>query len=35
MLRLDVRYVHSRTLRTDLLILLRTLPVLLRRDGAR
>jgi lipopolysaccharide/colanic/teichoic acid biosynthesis glycosyltransferase len=35
MLRLDVRYVRSRTLWTDLVILFRTVPVLLRRDGAR
>jgi lipopolysaccharide/colanic/teichoic acid biosynthesis glycosyltransferase len=35
MLRLDVRYVRTRTLSMDLAILLRTLPVLLRRDGAR
>lgn len=35
MLRLDVRYVRTRTLWTDLAILFRTVPVLLRRDGAR
>ena len=35
MLRLDVRYVRTRTLWTDLVILFRTVPVLLRRDGAR
>jgi lipopolysaccharide/colanic/teichoic acid biosynthesis glycosyltransferase len=35
MLRLDVRYVRTRTLSMDLAILLRTLPALLRRDGAR
>jgi lipopolysaccharide/colanic/teichoic acid biosynthesis glycosyltransferase len=35
MLRLDVRYVRERTLRGDIAILVRTLPVLLRRDGAR
>jgi lipopolysaccharide/colanic/teichoic acid biosynthesis glycosyltransferase len=35
MLRLDVQYVRTRSLRGDLGILLRTVPVLLRRDGAR
>jgi lipopolysaccharide/colanic/teichoic acid biosynthesis glycosyltransferase len=35
MLRLDVRYVRTRTLWMDVAILVRTLPVLLRRDGAR
>jgi lipopolysaccharide/colanic/teichoic acid biosynthesis glycosyltransferase len=35
MLRLDVRYVRSRSLRTDLAILLRTVPALLRSSGAR
>jgi lipopolysaccharide/colanic/teichoic acid biosynthesis glycosyltransferase len=35
MLRLDVHYVRTRRLRTDLGIILRTVPVLLRRDGAR
>jgi lipopolysaccharide/colanic/teichoic acid biosynthesis glycosyltransferase len=35
MLRLDVRYVHTRSLLTDIGILLRTVPTLLRRDGAR
>lgn len=35
MLRLDVRYVQTRSLRTDIGILLRTVPALLRRDGAR
>jgi lipopolysaccharide/colanic/teichoic acid biosynthesis glycosyltransferase len=35
MLRLDVSYVRQRTLRGDGAILARTLPVLLRRDGAR
>ncbi len=35
MLRLDVRYVRTRSLRLDLVILLRTLPTLLRGDGAR
>ena len=34
MLRLDVRYVRTRNLRMDIAILLRTLPVLLRQDGA-
>ena len=35
MLRLDVRYVRSRSLRTDLAILLRTVPAVLRSSGAR
>jgi lipopolysaccharide/colanic/teichoic acid biosynthesis glycosyltransferase len=35
MLRLDVQYVRTRSLRGDVGILLRTVPVLLRRDGAR
>ena len=35
MLRLDVRYVRQRTLRGDVAIVARTIPVLLRRDGAR
>jgi lipopolysaccharide/colanic/teichoic acid biosynthesis glycosyltransferase len=35
MLRLDVRYVHTRSVRMDLGILLRTVPTLLRHDGAR
>jgi lipopolysaccharide/colanic/teichoic acid biosynthesis glycosyltransferase len=35
MLDLDVRYVRSRSLRGDLVILLRTVPALLGRDGAR
>ncbi|UOY00196.1 sugar transferase [Blastococcus sp. PRF04-17] len=35
MLRLDLEYVRSRTLRGDLAILLRTVPALLRGDGAR
>jgi lipopolysaccharide/colanic/teichoic acid biosynthesis glycosyltransferase len=35
MLRLDVRYVESRSLRSDADILLRTVPALLRSDGAR
>ena len=35
MLRLDVRYVHTRSVRLDVGILLRTVPTLLRRDGAR
>ena len=35
MLRMDVDYVRSRTLRRDLLILLRTVPVLFRGGGAR
>ncbi|MBA2323856.1 MAG: sugar transferase, partial [Pseudonocardiales bacterium] len=35
MLQLDVRYVRTRTLRSDASILLRTVPVLLRQDGAR
>ncbi|HWM57065.1 MAG TPA: sugar transferase [Pseudonocardia sp.] len=35
MLRLDVQYVRTRTLWTDLAIMCRTVPVLLRRDGAR
>ncbi|MDQ2706841.1 MAG: sugar transferase [Actinomycetota bacterium] len=34
MLQLDVRYVRTRTLRSDASILLRTVPVLLRQDGA-
>jgi lipopolysaccharide/colanic/teichoic acid biosynthesis glycosyltransferase len=35
MLRLDVAYVRRRSLRTDLVILLGTVPALLRGDGAR
>lgn len=35
MLRLDVRYVRQRTLRGDIAILIRTIPAVLRRDGAR
>jgi lipopolysaccharide/colanic/teichoic acid biosynthesis glycosyltransferase len=35
MLRLDVRYVRTRSLWTDVGILLRTVPTLLRHDGAR
>jgi lipopolysaccharide/colanic/teichoic acid biosynthesis glycosyltransferase len=35
MLALDVRYVRSRSLRGDLVILARTIPALLGRDGAR
>jgi lipopolysaccharide/colanic/teichoic acid biosynthesis glycosyltransferase len=35
MLRLDATYVRTRSLWTDLLILLRTVPVLLRGDGSR
>lgn len=35
MLRLDVDYVRRRTLRGDVAILVRTVPVLLRGDGAR
>ena len=35
MLDLDLRYVSSRSLRGDLVILLRTIPALLGRDGAR
>jgi lipopolysaccharide/colanic/teichoic acid biosynthesis glycosyltransferase len=35
MLRLDAAYVRTRSLWTDVLILLRTVPVLLRGDGAR
>jgi lipopolysaccharide/colanic/teichoic acid biosynthesis glycosyltransferase len=35
MLKLDVDYVHSRSLRSDLGILLRTVPALLRGNGAR
>jgi lipopolysaccharide/colanic/teichoic acid biosynthesis glycosyltransferase len=35
MLQLDVRYVRTRTLLLDLIILLRTVPVVLRQDGAR
>jgi lipopolysaccharide/colanic/teichoic acid biosynthesis glycosyltransferase len=35
MLRLDVHYVQHRTLRTDMEILLRTVPALLGRGGAR
>jgi len=35
MLRLDVRYVESRSLRSDADILLRTVPALLRSNGAR
>ena len=35
MLRMDVEYVHTRSLRGDLAILLATAPSLLRGDGAR
>jgi lipopolysaccharide/colanic/teichoic acid biosynthesis glycosyltransferase len=35
MLRLDVCYVRQRTLRGDVAILVRTVPAVLRRDGAR
>jgi len=35
MLRMDVEYVRLRSLRVDLGILLRTVPAVLRRDGAR
>ena len=35
MLRLDVRYVDTARCRTDMSILLRTVPALLRRGGAR
>ncbi len=35
MLRLDVEYVRTRSLRLDLSILLRTVPVMLRSDGTR
>jgi lipopolysaccharide/colanic/teichoic acid biosynthesis glycosyltransferase len=35
MLRLDVTYVRQQTLRGDIAIMARTVPVLLRRDGAR
>jgi lipopolysaccharide/colanic/teichoic acid biosynthesis glycosyltransferase len=35
MLQLDVLYVRTRTLLLDLLILLRTIPVVLRQDGAK
>jgi lipopolysaccharide/colanic/teichoic acid biosynthesis glycosyltransferase len=35
MLQLDVDYVHQRSLRGDLAILVRTVPVVLRGDGAR
>ena len=35
MLKLDLAYVHSRRLALDLRILLSTIPVLLRGDGAR
>jgi lipopolysaccharide/colanic/teichoic acid biosynthesis glycosyltransferase len=35
MLRLDVRYVRQQTLRGDVAIMARTVPVLLRSDGAR
>jgi lipopolysaccharide/colanic/teichoic acid biosynthesis glycosyltransferase len=35
MLRLDVRYAREHTLRGDVAILLRTVPALLRQDGAR
>jgi lipopolysaccharide/colanic/teichoic acid biosynthesis glycosyltransferase len=35
MLRLDVKYVRQRTLRGDVAILARTVPVVLRGDGAR
>jgi lipopolysaccharide/colanic/teichoic acid biosynthesis glycosyltransferase len=35
MLRLDVTYVRERTLRRDLMIILRTVPALVRSDGAR
>ena len=35
MLRLDLLYIRNRTLRRDLVILLRTVPALLRGGGAR
>jgi lipopolysaccharide/colanic/teichoic acid biosynthesis glycosyltransferase len=35
MLELDVQYVHTRSLRSDLGIMLRTVPALLRTNGAR
>jgi lipopolysaccharide/colanic/teichoic acid biosynthesis glycosyltransferase len=35
MLQLDVEYVDSRSLRLDLLILIRTIPAIVRGDGAR
>ena len=35
MLKLDVAYVHTRSLRSDLGILLRTMPALMRSSGAR
>jgi lipopolysaccharide/colanic/teichoic acid biosynthesis glycosyltransferase len=35
MLRLDLLYIRNRTLWRDLVILLRTVPALLRGDGAR
>jgi lipopolysaccharide/colanic/teichoic acid biosynthesis glycosyltransferase len=35
MLRLDVEYVDSRSLRLDVLILIRTIPTIVRGDGAR
>jgi lipopolysaccharide/colanic/teichoic acid biosynthesis glycosyltransferase len=35
MLELDVQYVHTRSLRSDLGIMLRTVPALLRSNGAR
>jgi lipopolysaccharide/colanic/teichoic acid biosynthesis glycosyltransferase len=35
MLRIDVRYVEQRTLRGDFVILARTVPAVLRGDGAR
>jgi lipopolysaccharide/colanic/teichoic acid biosynthesis glycosyltransferase len=35
MLRLDVEYVRRQTLRGDIAILARTVPMLLRGDGAR
>jgi lipopolysaccharide/colanic/teichoic acid biosynthesis glycosyltransferase len=35
MLRLDVEYVDARSLRLDLLILIRTIPTVVRGDGAR
>jgi lipopolysaccharide/colanic/teichoic acid biosynthesis glycosyltransferase len=35
MLELDVQYVHTRSLRSDLGIMFRTVPALLRTNGAR
>jgi len=35
MLRLDVYYVHHQSLRGDVAILAKTVPTLLRNDGAR